>query len=113
MSEPTAPGRSIIPADLGIGALFTRVREAVVVANAPTGRIVLWNPAAARMFGHSEAEAVGQTLEILVPPELRDAHRAGIERYGASGVGTLVDRDLPVELPALRKAAPGSSSSSR
>lgn len=103
MSEPTPRGRTFIPADLGIGALFTRVREAVVVANAPTGRIVLWNPAAARMFGHSEAEAVGQTLEILVPPELRDAHRAGIERYGASGVGTIVDRDMPVELPALRK----------
>lgn len=103
MAEPSRSERTFVPADLGIGTLFTRVREAVVVADAPTGRIILWNPAAVRMFGHAATEAAGQTLEILVPPELREAHRAGIERYAATRAGALVDRDQPVELPALRK----------
>jgi len=103
VSDPSSAERTFGPADLGIGTLFTRVREAVVVADAPTGRIILWNPAAVRMFGHAPSDAIGQTLEILVPPELRGAHRAGIERYAAVRTGALVDRDQPVELPALRK----------
>lgn len=103
MSEPSDAERTFGPADLGIGTLFTRVREAVVVADAPTGLIILWNPAAARIFGHAASDAVGQTLDFLVPPELREAHRAGIERYAATRAGALVDRDHPVELPALRK----------
>lgn len=92
-----------MPADLGIGTLFWRVREAVVVGDAETGRIVLWNPAATRMFGYSAEDAVGLTLDTLVPPELKDAHRAGLARYAATGVGTIVDRDRAAELPALRK----------
>lgn len=103
MSEPVEPERSFTPAELGFGVLFTRAREAVVVVNAQSGHIILWNPAAVRIFGHTDLEAIGQLLEILVPPELREAHRAGLARYSATGTGALVDRDLPVELPALRR----------
>jgi PAS domain-containing protein len=47
------PARRIVrsPSDLGIGQLFETVRDAVVVADADTGRIVLWNPAAALSYG--------------------------------------------------------------
>ena len=38
--------RSLSPGDLGIGRLFEDVRDAVIVADAATGQIVLWNPAA-------------------------------------------------------------------
>ncbi len=66
-----------------------------------TGRIVEFNPAAERMFGLSRAEAVGELLgDLLVPERLRTAHRQGLERYLATGVGTVVNRR--VELPALR-----------
>ncbi len=46
-------GFSVRPQDLGIGKLFENVRDAVIVANAETGRIVLWNRAAAEVFGYS------------------------------------------------------------
>lgn len=48
----------LTPQDVGIGQLFWSMRDAVVVADAGTGRIVLWNPAAAELFGHSETEAL-------------------------------------------------------
>ncbi len=44
-------GQPFHPQDLGIGRLFERVRDAVIVADAHSGRIVLWNPAATEIFG--------------------------------------------------------------
>src|SRR5438093_10918517 len=44
------------PADVGIGRLFWVIREAVIVGSVETGRIVLWNPAAEKLFGYSAAE---------------------------------------------------------
>lgn len=102
MPDTKPPRRPLVPADLGIGALFARIREAVVVGDATTGLIVLWNPAAERIFGRTAADAVGQPLESLVPDALRGAHRAGLARYAASGTGTIIDNDRAVELPALR-----------
>jgi protein-histidine pros-kinase len=59
------------------------------------------NPAAERTFGHARAQALGRPVEDLIIPErLRDAHRAGIARYLATGEARIVDRR--VELPALR-----------
>jgi PAS domain S-box-containing protein len=55
------------PEDLGIGLLFTRIAEAVIVAEADSGRIQLWNPAAERTFGYPAAEAVGRELQAFVP----------------------------------------------
>jgi PAS domain-containing protein len=40
------------PEELGIGELFGRIREAAIVADAGNQRIVLWNPAAANIFGY-------------------------------------------------------------
>jgi PAS domain-containing protein len=44
--------------DLGIGRLFERVRNAVIVADAPTQQIVLWNRAATEIFGYPLSEAL-------------------------------------------------------
>jgi PAS domain S-box-containing protein len=91
------------PEDLGIGKLFEKVRDAIVVAEAQTQRMILWNPAAERVFGYSASEAVGLRVEALVPDQLKEEHRAGIARYAKTGHGPYIDSDEPLELPAVRK----------
>ena len=49
---------TVRPQDLGIGRLFEEVSDAVIVADATTGRIVLWNQVATCIFGYSPAEAL-------------------------------------------------------
>ena len=88
-------GAPLRPGDLGIGQLFSRIREALVVADATTGRILLWNAAAEQLFGYSSAEAIGMSVEVLIPPDLRARHRAGLAHYAATGKGTHIDRGEP------------------
>lgn len=61
-----------------------------------SGVVTLFNPAAEEMFGYRAEEALGQELgTLVVPPELRDAHRAGLARVRETGeskiIGTRVD----------------------
>jgi PAS domain S-box-containing protein len=66
------------------------------------GRVLEFNPAAERTFGYSAEEAVGAELaELIVPPALRDRHRAGLRRYLATRKSDLFDRRL--ELTGMRK----------
>jgi PAS domain S-box-containing protein len=91
------------PRDLGIGRLFERIQDAVIVADARTQRIVLWNPAATRMFGYSPSEALELKVEALVPESLKAQHRKGIARYAKTGHGPYIDSEAPLDLPAVRK----------
>ncbi|GMG81493.1 hypothetical protein LNKW23_07060 [Paralimibaculum aggregatum] len=77
--------------------------DAVLVADAD-GTIIEYNPAAERIFGFPRAEAIGQMIgELIIPPELRAAHRAGLARYLATGRSDLVGKGLH-ELSALNAA---------
>jgi PAS domain S-box-containing protein len=96
-------GSRFEPADFGIGQLFELIPEAVIIGDALTGEIVLWNDAAAEMFGYSADEAVGMLIETLVPPELRERHRAGLARFAATGTAPLVDGRGVIELSALHR----------
>src|ERR671910_181558 len=96
-------GEQLRPEDLGFGKLFERIRDAVIVADAKTQHIILWNAAAAKMFGYSATEALTMRVEELVPESLKDAHRTGITRYARTGHGRYIDSDAPLDLPAVRK----------
>lgn len=66
------------------------------------GTITQWNAAATRLLGWSEGEALGQPLaQVVVPPEHREAHLAGIARFLSSGVTSLPP--TPVRSQALKK----------
>ncbi len=67
----------------------------------PTGVVVEWNPAATAIFGFTREEAVGHEMaSLIIPPEFRDRHRAGIAHYLETGEGAVLRRRI--ELPALR-----------
>lgn len=67
------------------------------------GRIVLWNPAAERIFGYTVDQIVGKPIALLIPEELRGRHRAGMAHFAVTGHGELIDTGTPMEVPALRK----------
>lgn len=93
-----------LPADLasfGIGRLFASVRDAVLVGDVEDGSIVLWNPAAEAMFGHTAAQAIGRPLSLIVGPGLRTMHEQGLARYRARRRGPIVDSGRAVEVTAV------------
>jgi PAS domain S-box-containing protein len=46
------------------------------------GVVTSWNSASERIFGYSEAEMVGQSIFVLIPPELHDSERELLKRIG-------------------------------
>jgi len=93
----------LVPRDLGIGALFDKIQEAVIAADVETGRIVLWNPAAEKIFGYSSLEAIGELIELIIPERLQATHRNGIARYRDTGHGPYIDFGELLELPARHR----------
>src|SRR5215211_1774986 len=91
------------PQDLGIGRLFETIRDAAILADAKSQRIVFWNQEATNIFGYSVSEVLGLHMEALVPEYLKDQHRVGIARYAETGHGPYIDPPSHLELPALRK----------
>ena len=66
------------------------------------GRITAWNPTAAKMFGWTEAEAIGRVLaETIIPPEYRESHERGMAVFRATGKGAVLNRRI--EVSALRR----------
>jgi len=65
------------------------------------GVVIDFNPAAEETFGYTRAEAVGAELaELIIPPDLRDAHRAALARHLATGEARILNRRL--ELTGMR-----------
>ena len=56
----------------------------IVIAD-PQGVIRFWSPGAEVNFGYSAAQSVGQTLDLIVPADYREAHWRGFRRAVASG----------------------------
>jgi PAS domain S-box-containing protein len=75
--------------------------DAVVAADR-SGIIRLWNPGAERIFGHRAGEAVGQSLDLIIPERLRTAHWEGWRRVVETGRSRYGDGDL-LSVPAIRK----------
>ena len=65
-------------------ALVEGLPVSVIVADRE-GRITLWNRASEALFGFAAAEAMGQSLDLIIPERLRQAHWDGFDRSLASG----------------------------
>ena len=76
-------------------AVLTATPEAVVVCDAD-GLIRLWNAGAQRVFGYSSSEAIGQSLDIIIPAKLRQRHWDGYHKTMATGETRYGDKLLSV-----------------
>jgi PAS domain S-box-containing protein len=65
-------------------AIVAQSPDAIIFADV-TGTIRVWNKAAEQLFGHTAAEAVGQTLDIIIPERFREAHWRGFHHAVANG----------------------------
>jgi PAS domain S-box-containing protein len=71
---------------------------AAVVGMDAQGAITEWNPQAEKLFGWSRQEALGRRLaETIIPAHYREAHRRGLERFLATGEGTLLNQRVEVQ----------------
>jgi PAS domain S-box-containing protein len=83
--------REMLEQTLGVAAIYADCE----------GIIRLWSAGAEAMFGFTAGEAVGQSLDIIVPEKHRDTHWAGWRRVMRTGV-TKYGRDV-LAVPALKK----------
>ena len=74
--------------------------DAIVAAGADGG-IVLWNPAAERIFGYTEQEALGRSLDLIIPERFRQRHWDGYRQVMHTG-HTKYGADV-LRVPAIHK----------
>jgi PAS domain S-box-containing protein len=82
-------------------AVLSTKSDALIAAD-KKGVIRFWNPGAARIFGFSEAEAIGQSLDIIIPERLRQRHWDGYDKTMATGESRYGESDV-LAVPAIRK----------
>jgi len=80
--------------------LVEALADAVIFADL-SGAIRFWNPAAEHLFGFTEAEAIGSSLDLIVPERFRERHWAGYNKTMATGQ-TRYAHDV-LRVPAVHK----------
>ncbi len=80
--------------------LIEAIGDAVILADAQ-GTIVFWNPAAERIFGFTRSEAVGRSLDLIIPERLQQRHWEGYQKTMETG-HTRYGNDL-LRVPAVHK----------
>ncbi|MET0453874.1 MAG: PAS domain S-box protein [Mycobacterium sp.] len=95
MVESSVVGSSTISQDWLAQAVVAESAEAIVVTDAG-GTIRLWNEGATRIFGYPAADAVGQSLDLIIPDKLRERHWKGYQQTMATGITKYGDTLLSV-----------------
>jgi PAS domain S-box-containing protein len=96
--QPSAKEK--IPAGLA-EALLESAADAILATDRQ-GMITFWNPGAVRLFGFTEQEAIGASLDLIIPERLRKRHWDGWEHVIATGETRYGAGDL-LAVPALAK----------
>ena len=86
--------------DFDYGQLVGSIGDAVIASD-PKGAITLWNPAATRMFGFTEQEALGKSLDIIIPQRQQQRHWDGYHKTMETGI-TKYGNDV-LRVPAVHK----------
>jgi PAS domain S-box-containing protein len=82
-------------------AVLSTRSDALIAAD--TGGVIrFWNPGAERIFGFARAEAIGQSLDIIIPERLRQRHWDGYDHAMQTGRSRYGEGDV-LAVPAIRK----------
>ena len=81
-------------------ALVSHIGEAVIISDRDEN-ILFWNISAERIFGYSEAEALGKTLSIITPERFRERHSKGY--FHTMETGKTKYGNTLLRVPALHK----------
>ena len=82
-------------------ALVAAIGDAIIVSDTE-GRVVVWNAAAERLFGWTAQEALGQSMDMIIPQRLRKRHWEGYDKSMQTGQ-TRYAHDV-LRVPAVDKA---------
>jgi PAS domain S-box-containing protein len=85
-----------------IAESLLRTRSEAIIAADRAGIICFWNPGAERIFGHAAADAIGHSLDLIIPERLRDRHWQGYRDTVATGKSRYGEGDV-LSVPALHK----------
>ncbi|MGF6634185.1 PAS domain S-box-containing protein [Paraburkholderia sp. MM5496-R1] len=80
--------------------LANAIGDAIIISNSG-GSITFWNPAAERMFGFTQSEALGKSLDLIIPERMRGRHWDGYHKTMATGE-TRYGNDV-LRVPAVHK----------
>jgi PAS domain S-box-containing protein len=86
----------------GLGEALLHSASDAIIATDRDGLITFWNPGAERIFGFTAAEAIGQSLDLIVPENLRARHWSGFRHTMATGTSRYGHGDL-LSVPGLTK----------
>ncbi|MCO5090583.1 PAS domain-containing protein [Bosea sp. (in: a-proteobacteria)] len=84
-----------------LGAALLASAADAILATDRDGVIRFWNPGAARLFGFTAEEAVGASLDLIIPERLRQRHWDGWDKVIASGVTPRYGAGDLLSVPAL------------
>ena len=86
--------------EIDFSQLVNAVGDAVIAADA-SGAIIFWNPAATRLFGYTQVEAMGQSLDLITPQRHQKRHWEGYHKTMQTGQ-TKYGHDV-LKVPAVHK----------
>jgi PAS domain S-box-containing protein len=85
-----------------VAEALVSMRSDAVVAADRDGVIRFWNAGAERIFGYSETDAIGQSLDLIIPERLRQRHWDGFRHTMETGQSRYGEGEM-LSVPALRK----------
>jgi PAS domain S-box-containing protein len=111
--------RAVLESEARKSAIVEAALDSIITID-HEGKVLEFNPAAEEAFGYPRDEVIGKEMaELIIPPSLRDRHRAGFARYLATGEGPLLGQrfeftgmradgtEFPIELTVTRVDLPG------
>lgn len=92
---------ALVDSEKRIRLIIESSLSAIVIMDS-YGIVTDWNHPAEKIFGWTKDEAIGRRLdELIIPPQLRDMHRRGLDLFLRTGSGPLLNR--LIEQTAIRR----------